>query len=195
MTGQRVGRRLGVISLICLVVTIGCDKTNSASPEASSFLPRKVVFPKLPALPNLNRSLLNLQPDPKVLAEKVLRALAEGDRKSLKQLLVTEDEFCKYLWPEFPANDIPNVTCEWVWSMDEAKSMAALNELLQVRSGKQYELVAIDAGEVIEYKTFRIYKGPKLLLRRGDSLEEMALFGPILEIDGSYKLYSFYTRE
>lgn len=114
----------------------------------------------------------------------------------MRSLLVTESEFCEYLWPEFPANDIPNVTCEWVWGMDEAKSLSSLAGLTQGRGGKKYELLAVELSEPIEYKTFRIHKKTAVLVREGSSQpEKISLFGPILEIDGGYKLYSYYDRD
>ncbi len=181
------------LSILCLVLALtACGRTEPIQSKLESKPPERA----LRALPNKNRQLSGLQPSPEVLARLVLQYLVEGKQSDLRSLLVTEDEFCKYLWPEFPANDIPNVTCEWVWGMDEAKSLSSLAGLTQRRGGKKYELLAVELGEPIEYKTFRIHKKAMVLIKEENAQpEKVALFGPILEIDDGYKLYSYYTRD
>lgn len=196
MTGLKAaGRLLDVTKLkliLCLALAlVACGKTE---PVYTPDTPQET--PRASKSPNFNRGLANLQTSPEALARQILAQLIQGNKKALRELLVDQKEFCKYLWPEFPAHDIPNTTCEWVWGMDEAKSLSSLQRLLDTYAGKKYEFIGLDLGQPLEYKTFRIHKNPVVVIKdQAGKIESVALFGPILEIDGGYKLYSYYSRD
>ncbi|MBL8151080.1 MAG: hypothetical protein JNN15_14225 [Blastocatellia bacterium] len=173
--------------LIGALVLASCTNTTQRSSNQE-------VATSTPSVPS--RLLLNSQPSPQALANKVLEKLTAKDRAGLKALVITQEEFCNYLWPEFPAYGTPGATCDWVWGMDEAKSNSSLGGAINRLGGKEFKLLAIDFKEKPQiYKTYKIHMHPLVTVQVDGEELKGEVFGPVVELDGQYKLYSFYTRE
>jgi hypothetical protein len=139
------------------------------------------------------RPLAHAQPSAEALAERALEALARRDDQGLKTLVVTKEEFCRYVWPELPSSRIPNLTCDWVWNAFEPSDAAGRQETLARHSGKQYRLVRVRfAKGTTQHDSFKVHQDARVVLRdEADQEAEMKLFGSVLEMDGQFKLFSF----
>ncbi|HVF88722.1 MAG TPA: hypothetical protein VNH22_01570 [Blastocatellia bacterium] len=129
------------------------------------------------------------------MAKRFLEYLAGNDVKAIQSLRLTKREFCEYVWPELPASQVPNLTCDWAWEQATLKSDGGLGELLSPHGGMRYELVQVRfAGGVEEHYTFRIHKDTRLTLKdRNGTRKEVKILGSMLELDGKYKLFSFVS--
>jgi len=139
------------------------------------------------------RLLANAQPSAEALAQKVLESLAYKDDQSLKDLVVTKEEFCSYVWPELPSSTIPNLTCDWVWDSFAPSDVAGRQQTLANHGGKHYSLIGIRfARGTTAYKGFKVHEDTRVVVRDTSGQErELKLFGSILELDGQFKLLSF----
>ena len=138
------------------------------------------------------RTLAAAEPSPDALARRFLDCLAKDDLEGMKALRVTEDEFCAYVFPELPASKLNNVTCDWVWDQATLKSMAGMKRMLDGNHGRRYELVSLRFAATEEHDTYRVLKSPVATLRdESGQVQEVRLFGSMLEMEGQYKLFSF----
>lgn len=144
--------------------------------------------------PEPGRELSNAQPSPEALASRFLERLAADDLEGMKSLRLTQQEFCTVVFPELPASKLPNVSCDWVWSQATLKSMAGLTRTLNVHRGEQWELISVRFAGTEEHQTYRVLKDPTVSVRdMNGKVENLRLFGSVLELDGQYKLFSFVT--
>jgi hypothetical protein len=133
------------------------------------------------------------QPSAEVLAGKVLEALAQRDDQGLKDLVITKEEFCRYVWPELPSSKTPNLTCDWVWNAFEPGDIAGRRQIMARHGGKQCSLIRLrSARGITEYKSFRVHEDVRVTVRdSAGKEEELKLFGSILEYGGQFKLFSY----
>jgi hypothetical protein len=139
------------------------------------------------------RVLRHAQPSAEALAGQVLEALRERDEPSLKNLVLTKEEFCNYVWPELPSSRIKNLTCDWVWSSYGPSNAAGLRHILGVHGGNQYRLVRVRfARGTTEYESFKVHEDARVVVADSAGRErELKLFGSILDYEGQFKLFSF----
>jgi hypothetical protein len=137
--------------------------------------------------------LIHAQPSAEALAQKVLEALARQDDRSLKDLVVTKDEFCNVVWPELPSSETPNLTCDWVWTSFGPSDVAGRRQTLAVHGGKRYSFVGLRfAKTATEHRTFKVHEDGRVIVKNDSGAEtELKLFGSILELNGQFKLLSF----
>jgi hypothetical protein len=137
--------------------------------------------------------LLHAQPSAEALAERVLQSLAQRDEPALKSLVLTKDEFCKYVWPELPSSKIKNLTCDWVWDSYDPSSLAGLRGTLKAHGGKRYTLVRLRfAKGITEYKGYKVHEDTRMVVRDHTGKEmELKLCGSMLEYAGQFKLFSY----
>lgn len=137
--------------------------------------------------------LRHAQPSAEALAERVLQALAQRDEMGLKDLVLTKDEFCTYVWPELPSSRIKNLTCEWVWDSYGPSDAAGLRRILSQHGGNSYRLERVYVvGGTTEYKSFRVHEDVRVVVVDGTGQDkELRLFGSLLDYGGQFKLFSF----
>lgn len=138
------------------------------------------------------RQLAASSASPEDLARRFLVSLASDDLRGMRELRITKQEFCEFVFPELPASKTPNVSCDWVWEQATLKSMAGMKRMLDGNQGKQYDLVSIRFAEAEQYASFRVLENPVATVKdESGATSEVRLFGSMLEMDGQYKLFSF----
>lgn len=126
------------------------------------------------------------------LAEKVLKAIESNDAQTLDGLRINQEEFKKYLWPEFPAskNDVPY---DFAWDNLNGKTIKGLRRALSDYGTQTFELESVSFKEGIEeYPTFKIHT--KTVLHVKDKVgneKKLEFCGSIVERNGEYKLLSY----
>jgi hypothetical protein len=138
---------------------------------------------------------MHAEPSAEAVANRVLEALAKKDEESLKNLVVTKDEFCTQVWPELPSSKINNLTCDWVWGAFGPSSLIGMHDILAQQGGQHYSLVRLRyAKGTTEYKGFKVHEDARVVVKDSAGQEkELKLFGSILEYDGQFKLFSYIT--
>lgn len=138
------------------------------------------------------RTLANAESSPEALTSRFLDALAADDLEAIKRLRISKEEFCGYVFPELPASKLNNVTCDFVWSQATLKSMSGMTRMLDKNKGKRLELVSVKFAATERHETYRVLKDPVVSVRdETGAVQELRLFGSMLEMDGQYKLFSF----
>lgn len=181
--------------LACALMAQGCGKRESMDSLSAASAPLPTPPPR--SKPPEPRPLINGQPSPEAVAKRFLEYLSLNDAKAIQSLRLTKQEFCEYVWPELPASQVPNVTCDWAWGQATLKSDGGLSELMPAHGGKGYELVKVRfAGGTEEHYTYRIHKDTRLTLKdRNGAQREVKILGSMLELDGKYKLFSYRDPE
>lgn len=138
------------------------------------------------------RILSHAQPSAEALAEQVLEGLARQDQQSLRELVLTKEEFCTYVWPELPSSKVKNMTCDWVWNLFEPIDTAGLQQTLARYGGEKYALVRVRfAKGTTEYDTFKVHNNTRMVVKDRAGQEKEIKLGSMLEMDGQFKLFSF----
>ncbi len=128
------------------------------------------------------------------LAEEVLKAVASNDPEALLKLRVSEKEFRKFLWPEFPASQPKmNVPFGFAWDNLNQKSEKAARRALSKYGGGKYRFESIYFQEKTEtYDSFKLYSQSVLLVRDPEgAVQEFDFCGSIVERNGEYKFLSY----
>ena len=172
------------------ILNWGCSTGGGAY---SSVPPPADPAPAVSSTPRGPRPLINSRSNPEALAERFLELLAAEDREGVLSLRLTQEEFCKHVWPELPSSRVPNVTCEFAWNQATLNSDAGFNEVWPMHKGKRYKLVSLKFSKGIDlYSTYRVHKEPELVVKDEKGAEHgLRLFGSMLEMDGQFKLFSF----
>ncbi|MBI4750628.1 MAG: hypothetical protein HY774_19255 [Acidobacteria bacterium] len=200
------GKNIASFTLgMSLLWFVGCTTpTPSPQPPSSTSLPAPArvqpaqpepsIEEPLPKLPDKNRKLAKTYSSTEELTKAFLKALADKpNAKVLLSFAVTKDEYCQYLVPELPGGKIPNVNCDFLWNQDQIPSSYGLQSTLSNYSGKKYTFVSLSFTKKPEtYETYRIYRFPRVKVLTETNTEEVIIpFGPVVEIDGEFKLYGF----
>ncbi len=200
------GKNIASLTLgMSLLWFVGCNTpAPSPQPPSSTSLPAPArvqpaqpepsIEEPLPKLPDKNRKLAKTYPSAEELTKAFLKALADKpNAKALLTFAFTKDEYCQYLVPELPGGKIPNVNCDFLWNQDQIPSSYGLQSTLSNYSGKKYTFVSISFTKKPEtYGTYRVYRFPRVKVRTEANTEEVIIpFGPVVEIDGKFKLYGF----
>ncbi|MCZ7556128.1 MAG: hypothetical protein M5R41_06985 [Bacteroidia bacterium] len=123
-----------------------------------------------------------------------ISAIAERDTATLASLLVTEEEFQHWLWPEFPMSDpAMNVPEGFAWRNLAIKSDKGLRRMLRDLGGRRYSITRLRFVEGVEkYASFEVWSGTRVdvLDERGKSVE-LAYAGSIVQLNGTHKLMSY----
>lgn len=124
---------------------------------------------------------------------RLLEATSRDDVAALKELRITKDEFCQYVWPELPGSKVPNVSCDFAWDQATLKSLSGLTRVLDQHRGRKYEFVALRfPGPPERYSSIAVHKAPTVSLRdETGAVHDVRISGSILEMDGQFKLFSF----
>ncbi len=124
---------------------------------------------------------------------RLLDATSRDDVAALRELRITKDEFCRYVWPELPGSKVPNVSCDFAWDQATLRSLSGLTRVLDQHRGRKYEFVALRfPGAAEHHDSIVVHKAPAVSVRdETGALHEVRISGSILEMDGQYKLFSF----
>jgi hypothetical protein len=127
---------------------------------------------------------------PEALTAEFLRALEAGDRARLKDLPLSEQEYCLEIFPEMPVYG--NIPPDLAWSQMEGANLYGVGVALDRHRGRSFELEKITFEGTTSYQTFVVHRESTLHLRDRETgkREELPLFGSVVEHDGGYTLLS-----
>lgn len=132
------------------------------------------------------------------LMRQVLIGLESRNEEGLRQLLVSREEFKKYIWPTLGGklSNIRKITAEEYFDTYRKGSDAGLAAQRKTLCGKKWELVKLSFGPERKGKGYRILPRAEGIVRNA-SVEQktLPLAGTVLEEGGRYKIASFYVRE
>lgn len=135
---------------------------------------------------------------PMGVGQAVLSALERRDLDALRQLALTEQEFCEHVWPELPVSRPErNVPFDYVWGQTTQRSDGFLRQTVSRYGGQRFELLDVEFdGETTEYATFAVSRRAVLVARNAEGeSERLRLFGSILRQGDRYKLYSYVITD
>ena len=181
---------LSCIAVFCIVIINGTATTK----YKYSYIQPDVPPSDSPSPPPTEPGhLVAAAPHADALAKRFLDALAKNDESAMKELRITKEEFCQYVWPELPSSKVPNLSCDFAWGQATLNSDAGFYGDLKHHKGKRYELIAVRFAKGSEtYQNFNIHKDARLKIRDEKGVErEVKLFGAMLEMAGKFKLFSF----
>jgi hypothetical protein len=151
-----------------------------------------------PVIPNAyaqdDPRLRSAASSPAELAERFLDAIAEGDLAAARRLLLTFDEYERYIWPELPeADPARNLNPAFVWEMTSIRGDAKLRGVIGNLGGRRLELEQLEfTGGVQQFPGFRLHRSSRLQLRdETGELQSVRLFGSVVERDGQFRIFSF----
>ena len=142
--------------------------------------------------------LANVEASPEALGRRVLAAVERRDIDGLRNLALSEREFREHVWPELPAaRPERNLPFAYVWGDLHQKSAAALVSTLAEFGGRQLELVSVrSAGAVTQYNSYIVRRQTELTVRdEAGNLEQIRLFGSMIEQGGAFKVFSFVVDD
>lgn len=135
------------------------------------------------------------QPSIRALAELALQAIEARDLEALNSLRVTEQEYKKVFFPEFPeAQPGHNLSSDFQWFHLNMKSLKGLKDAIEEYGGQSFELMDIVVTQgTQEYKSFKAHKKVELKVRRATDGQELQIrvFGSVVERYGQFKIFSF----
>lgn len=142
------------------------------------------------------RPLSNAAASPEELIIRLIDGTSRDDVPAIKDLRITKDEFCQYVWPELPGSKVPNVSCDFAWDQATLKSLSGLTRLLDQHRGRKYEFISMRyPGAPETHESFVVHKAPTVSLRDEKGIvHEVRISGSILEMDGQFKLFSFVVE-
>ena len=131
------------------------------------------------------------------IGRKVLEAVAQNDLERLEAMVITEEEYRKFIWPQSPVSKIEKWQehYDFVWNQQDSRSRHSLRSMLSRYGGKTYQLVSVRFDdETTNHNTYKAHRDARLIVIKSDGTEvELNLFGSIVEMNGQYKIMSFYT--
>jgi hypothetical protein len=129
------------------------------------------------------------------LAQAVLHSIAVGDIKAMQALSISKEEFQRFVWPELPAsNPKTNLPLDFVWNELYYRSMIRMERSFDDLKGKNLELIrVVHRGKIAEYKSFLVYQDMEVVIREAGGEETpYRLFGTLIEMDGVWKVFSYF---
>jgi hypothetical protein len=131
---------------------------------------------------------------PEELVNAFLLAALEKDADALQSLLVNEQEFSEWLWPEFPASDPAlNIPLDFAWGNLAKKSNKGLRRVMRTLGGKPFTLRGIRHVEDDDvYPTFLVRQGTRVDITDGTGeTGTITLLGSIVDLNGTFKFMSY----
>jgi hypothetical protein len=142
--------------------------------------------------------LAHTQASPREVGQRLLEAIASGDRPALARLALDEAEFRAHVWPDLPAaRPERNLPFGYVWGDLHQKSEISLTRMLQQHQGQRYALVDVRFGEAPEaYRTYTVHGEPVLVVRGADGVTtDLRVCGSLLEKQGQWKVFSYVIAD
>ena len=129
------------------------------------------------------------------LAEKFVHYLNTADRDGLEALLVTEQEFTEWIFPEYNiANPKCNISAGMIYRSMMNKSMEGLDYLKSDFFEKDYEFVKLEitnAKQVEEFETYSFFNRTLIHVQGPKGIEIIALAGTIVSLNNRFKLLTY----
>lgn len=131
---------------------------------------------------------------PEELAWMAVRAIDYDDKVRMHALLIDEETYLSKLWPSFeaerPANTIP---AQFHWDHLEMKSLGGILDMTRENAGRGLRFRTVTYESVKDYVEFKLYRRTRVLVEDPltGKVEELRLFGDIVEIGGKHKLLSY----
>jgi hypothetical protein len=150
----------------------------------------------LPACGRRVSPLTGGTPSAVLLARAVAAALERADLPALRALSLNEQEFRDHVWPDLPASRPErNLPFSYVWGDLRQKSEASLSQILAETNGRHLEVLAVrQLRPTTQYRNYVVHRQTQLTVRdTGGNVEDVRLFGSILEKDGQFKVFSYVT--
>jgi hypothetical protein len=135
-------------------------------------------------------------PSAVVLARAVAAALERADLPALRALSLNEQEFRDHVWPDLPASRPErNLPFSYVWGDLRQKSEASLSQTLLATSGRHLEVLAVkQLRPATQYRSYVVHRQTQLTVKNNAGhVQDVRLFGSILEKDGQFKVFSYVT--
>lgn len=136
------------------------------------------------------------------LVKSAIDAYAAGDTVALQRLLITAEEFDRYLYPEFgqhypAARDTSVQAREFVRENHMRAAAKGLRKSLKELGGRRMELISVGFRDGAKrFSTYTIHEGTEVKVWLEDGSEgDLPALGSIVEMDGRYKLLSYRDRE
>lgn len=127
------------------------------------------------------------------LGRAVVRALRRAQADSLRALCVTEREFERILWREFPqSRPVTGLEAADAWALLGPRNLGGTARALNAYAGRSLTFVRWDrADTVARYRNFRLHQGLSLVVRDADGREEsLDVVRAVAERRGRFKIYS-----
>jgi hypothetical protein len=135
---------------------------------------------------------------PEALLKQVLVGLEARDEKSLQELVITEEEFKKYVWPHLQGtlSSIGRVRADQYFVTYMKASDAGLADRLNALGGQKWEVVKVNFGAERKGKGHRILSHAEAVLRNSSGEQKtFPIAGTVLDEGGTYKIATFWVRE
>jgi len=126
------------------------------------------------------------------LGAAILRALHVNSVDSLRELCVTDYEFRRVLWRDFPQSR-PAVGLQWqdAWVILDGRLHAGCSHEIRDYGGHYYEFVGVKADSVLHSRNFTLYGGITLTAKGDDQQTyHMRWLKGVVERKGHFKIYS-----
>ena len=127
------------------------------------------------------------------LGRAVCWALHHTNRDSLTRLCVTEDEFDRIMWREFPqSRPATGLTVEDAWLLLGNRNTGGISRALQDHAGRHVRFVRWERDEAVAtYRNFRLHHRLTLVVLNEQGAEErLDVVRSVAERRGVFKLYS-----
>jgi hypothetical protein len=179
-------RDLTVITLTIAALALGLVAGRSATARK----------PRPEALPREAR-LHDAAPSIDILVQRLLAALAAGDRTALERLRVDQEEYLRVILPGnvepgTPPQRMPADKARFFWDVMNTKSAYSAQNLLNEFGGHRYQVkdIAYAKGKK-QYAWFTAYEQLRLTLEDEGGEQRELRTGSIAEVRGAFKFVSF----
>lgn len=129
------------------------------------------------------------------LIQDFLKYINNQDRIGLEHLLVSEQEFRDWVFPEY---NIANPKCDIPWNMVHKslrnKSAEGIDIMTQDLSEKQFSYIGYEftnQEQEEEFETYEFYNRTLIYVDTEQGEETIAVAGSVIEMNGTYKFLSY----
>ncbi len=132
------------------------------------------------------------EPSKERLIKRALSAIEDRDALALKKIMITEQDFRNYIWPELPAKK-NNAPYDYIWSQMAMKSGLGIENIMNTLGGIKMTFRDCAFEDSMEsYSGFTIYSGAIVRVEGQQDLErKLRVFGSIVERAGEFKILSY----
>ena len=130
------------------------------------------------------------------LVKRVVSALAANDQPALSKLGIDQSEFKKYVWPTLAAQmSGSNTSADKYYVTYQKVNQVGVTEATTELAGKKWEVVKVSLEPAKKKgKGYQLFGSPLITLRDdGGQEKSVRLVGGLLELDGVYKVTSYYV--
>lgn len=134
---------------------------------------------------------------PEALVKQVLTGLEARDEKALHELVITESEFKKYVWPHLQGtlSSIGRVRADQYFVTYMKASDAGLADRLNALGGQKWEVVKVNFGPEQKGKGHRLLSHAEAVLRNSSGEQKtFPIAGTVLDEGGTYKIATYWVR-